>query len=271
MKFNIQLILLFFPIVYFSCIAHKKSLKQTPTSLSTYNPVVAHRGAWKATGLPENSSASLKEAIHIGCIGSETDVHMTDDSAIVVHHDPKLNQLEIQSSNLADLRKFKLSNGEELPLLSDLLKIITTQDYTKLVLEIKPSRRGKDWAMSTVKKVVDEVNKYDAQPHIIYISFDYEMCREILKLVPGARVQYLNGDKTPAQLKDDGISGLDYHYSVFEKHPEYISEAKKLGLKLDAWTVNDAIKMNWLIENDFDFITTNEPELLFQTLKERKK
>ena len=31
------------------------------------NPVIAHRGAWKAKGLPKNSIAALKEAINQKC------------------------------------------------------------------------------------------------------------------------------------------------------------------------------------------------------------
>lgn len=269
MKFIFALLLLLSANLFFSCTTPKKIVKGHLTE--SYNPVVAHRGAWKATGLPENSVASLKKAIEIGCAGSETDVHMTADGAIVVHHDPKFNKLEIQQSNLNDLQQFKLSNGELLPQLSDFLEIIKSQNYTKLVLEIKPSRRGKEWAISTVKKVVDEVNRYEAQSHIIYISFDYEICKEVLRLVPGAKVQYLDGNKTPAQLKEDGLSGLDYNFSVFKKYPEYIEEGKKLGLKLDAWTVNDSLKMDWLIDRGFDFITTNEPELLFKRINAIKK
>jgi len=44
------------------------------------NPVVAHRGAWKAKNLPENSIAALKEAINLKCTGSEFDVRITKDS-----------------------------------------------------------------------------------------------------------------------------------------------------------------------------------------------
>ena len=64
-------------------------------------------------------------------------------------------------------------------------------------------------------------------------------------------------------MKKDGIKGADYHFSVFQKYPEWIQSAKKNKIDLNAWTVNDEKNMNWLLQNDFDFITTNEPELLF--------
>ncbi len=229
--------------------------------------IIAHRGAWKAIGTSQNSVASLKEAIAKGYFGSETDVHLTADSQLVINHDATWGGLTVQKSTLAVLRKTKLSNGEELPLLSDFLKIIKKQNRTKLILEIKPSERGREWANATVRKIIDAVHQFKNQRRIIYISFDYEICKEILKLEPFANVQYLNGDKAPADLKKDRIKGADYHYSVFRKHPEWITQAKELGIDINAWTVDNSETMDWLLANNADYITTNEPELLFEEIK----
>ena len=231
-----------------------------------HNKVIAHRGAWKNSRTPENSIASLKAAIALNCFGSETDVQMTKDGALVINHDPVWAGLPVQKSTLAELRKTKLSNGEELPLLQDFLKVIKKQSGTKLILELKPSENGRDWANATVKKVVDMVQQKNVQKWITYISFDYEMLTEILRLQPSANVQYLNGDKSPAELKQDGIKGADYHFSVFQKHPEWILSAKENDIDLNAWTVNEQKTMNFFLANDFDFITTNEPELLFKEI-----
>lgn len=38
-------------------------------------------------------------------------------------------------------------------------------------------------------------------------------------------------------------------------------------MKVNAWTVNDAKDMEWLISQGADFITTNEPVLLQEILK----
>jgi len=209
----------------------------------------------------------LKEAIRLGCEGSETDVHLTADSFLVINHDNEWGGITVQKNILADASTKKLSNGESLPLLEDFLSIIKQQQHTKLVLEIKPSVRGREWADATVQKVVEMVQKMKVQPWIVYISFDYEILKEILKLDTSANTQYLNGDKDPAQLTKDGIKGADYHFSVFQKHPEWIQSAKENGIDLNAWTVNDEKTINWLLQNDFDFITTNEPELLFTLIE----
>lgn len=234
------------------------------------NPVIAHRGAWKNTHLPENSVAALKAAISLGCAGSETDLHMTEDSALVINHDPVWAGIPIQKNTLATLRKTNLSNGEPLPLLEDFLKVIKQQAGTKLILEIKPSEKGREWAKETVKKVMEKIHQMQAQAWLAYISFDYEILKEILKIEPSAHVQYLNGDKSPEELKKDGITGADYHYSVFQKHPEWIEQAKENKIVLNAWTVNTPAEMESLLGNGFDYITTNEPEMLFNEVQKMR-
>ena len=117
------------------------------------------------------------------------------------------------------------------------------------------------------EKVVKLVKELKADALTVYISFDYDILKRIIELDPKASTQYLNGDKSPAQLKADRIDGADYHFTVFKKNPDWIEQAKKNKIILNAWTVNDAATMDWLLANGFDFITTNEPELLFERAK----
>lgn len=225
------------------------------------NSVVAHRGAWKAKTLPENSIASLQEAIRLGCIASEFDVRMTADDSLLVTHDPDYAGKLIEKTSYNELRKTPLSNGEPLPTLREyLLAAKQRNGYTQLVCEIKPSSiQGRGNILA--EKVVALVKELGAEKITSYISFDYEILKAILIHSPHAITQYLNGDKAPDELLKDGIVGLDYHYSVYQKHPEWIEIAKKNKMILNAWTVNDEKVMDWLIENGFDYITTNEPEM----------
>jgi glycerophosphoryl diester phosphodiesterase len=231
------------------------------------NIIVAHRGAWKTGSLPENSIASLDQAVKIGCAGSEFDVHLTADDSLVINHDAVFGGKHIQKSSYASLLETRLSNSEPIPTLYQYLSHGIQQHTTMLVLEIKPSEISKERGQYTAQKVVELVQQLHAQSWIIYISFDYAIIKKVLELQPDAKVQYLNGDKSPLELKNDGVTGLDYHYSVFKKYPEWVKQAKDNNIVLNAWTVNTAEDMKWLIENKFDYITTNEPELLFELIK----
>ena len=249
-------------VLYTACSTTKKSMSSMKFA---DNVVVAHRGAFKKNGLPENSIGSLKEAIRLGCTGSEFDVWMTADDSLVIHHDPDYNKLEIEKVSFGELRTFSLSNGEKLPSLREyLLAGLENNTKTRLVLEIKPSKISKERGRRVADKVLQLVRELKAEPMIVYISFDYGILDQLRKHDPKAILQYLNGDHSPEQLKTEKIQGADYHYSVFKSRPEWIAEAKKNNIQLNTWTVNDSTDMKWLLDNKFDFITTNEPETLLK-------
>lgn len=264
-----NLLLATYIIILASCRATQKS---TSTVKFADNPVIAHRGAWKKNKLPENSIAALKEAIRLGCTGSEFDIWMTADDSIVINHDPHYNKLTIEKTNYADLLAFKLSNGEKIPTLREyLLAGVENNKQTMLVLEIKPSTISVDRGRVVASKVVALVRELKAESMSAYISFDYEILKKIIEIDPKASTQYLKGDIEPIQLKKDKMAGLDYHYSVFKKQPTWVAQAKNEKLILNAWTVNDAAEMNLLLDNGFNYITTNEPELLFEVVRNRSK
>lgn len=231
------------------------------------NPVVAHRGAFKKNHFPENSIAALREAIRLRCTGAEFDVRMSADDMLLINHDPHYAGLDIEKTAYQKLAAAKLSNGETLPTLREyLLEGMRDNSSTQLVLEIKPSA-SKERGKLIAEKVMNLVKELKAEKMITYISFDYDILKRLEELDKTAITQYLNGDVSPLQLKADGIDGADYHFSVFKKYPEWIGEAKKAGVILNAWTVNEEADMRWLLSQKFNFITTNEPELLLSIWK----
>jgi glycerophosphoryl diester phosphodiesterase len=235
------------------------------------NAIVAHRGAWKKNNLPENSIASLRHAIDLKLPGSEFDVWRTADDSLVINHDAHYNKLLIEKTNYTDLIQLKLSNGENLPTLREyIIEGKKNNKHTLLVCEIKPSEISKERGKTTALKTVETIKKLNADKITCYISFDYEMLKQIREVDQKTVLQYLEGNKSPKEVKADMISGVDYHYSVFKKHPEWIKEAKENNIILNAWTVNEASEMDWIIDHKFNYITTNEPELLKERLKVKK-
>jgi beta-glucanase (GH16 family)/glycerophosphoryl diester phosphodiesterase len=232
------------------------------------NPVVAHRGAWKSKGLPKNSIASLKEAIHLNCTGSEFDVRMTSDGILVVAHDAEYNGYNIEETTYRELAQFTLSNGEKLPTLKEYIVAGTENNNTTgLICEIKPSN-SKGRNIEITDKVILLVKELNAEAYVsYYISFSYNIIKRIKEIAPQARVQYLDGSKSPEELKKDSISGLDYLVYKLKRNSFWISQAKKLDLVLNAWTANSIEDIDWLLANNFDYITTDEPGLVFERLK----
>lgn len=250
-----------------ACTVSNTTMKK---SNKNYNPVIAHRGAFKKNGFPENSIASLREAIRLGCAGAEFDVRMTADDSLVVNHDPHFAKLEIEKHTYAQLAANTLSNGEPLPTLRNyLLSGGKDNKHTQLILEIKASPSGTARGELIATKVLQLVNECGVAAITEYISFDLAILKQLLKTDNTVITHYLNGELSPYALKSLGIRGMDYNYSVYQKNSHWITEAKNAGVVLNVWTVNESAKLDWCLEQKFDFITTNEPELLFQKLTTR--
>jgi glycerophosphoryl diester phosphodiesterase len=234
------------------------------------NSVVAHRGAWKSEQLPQNSIASLRKAIELQTTGSEFDVLMTADDSLVVTHGPDYEGMPIEQTTYEKLAVTPLSNGEKLPTLREYFRAgIKENTTTLLICEIKPSQISTVRGEGIAEKVLELASELNAGAMITYISFDYNILQKIVELQPEARTQYLAGDVPPKKLKADGISGADYNVEKYKERPEWIESAKENEIILNAWTVNEAADMNWLLDHGFDFITTDEPKLLMRELKAR--
>lgn len=256
-----SLLTIFTVVISFSAMAQQQ--------LNTWNKnmVIAHRGAWKTQNLPENSIASLNEAIRIGSYGSEFDVQLTADGVPVVNHNSDFLGMDIASASYKELVDYKkLSNGESIPTLEEYLLAGMKQHKTKLILEIKPQKTKEKEAELTAK-VIALVKKLNASEWIEYISFSHFICLDLIASLPSAKVSYLKGEIAPSDLKYQKFYGLDYNLSVFKKWPAWLDEARKLNLAINVWTVNLPKDMDWLIEQKVDFITTNEPEVLLEKIK----
>jgi len=229
--------------------------------------VIAHRGAWKIKALPQNSIASLKEAEALGCYGSETDIWISADSVLIINHDTSYGGYVIEDTKSAVLATVKLTNNEQLPTLQMYLEELMKQNKTKLIIEIKTSNKGLARSLASAQILVDKVHEMKADAWVEYIAFDYDVLKKIHSCDPVAKIAYLNGDKTPAQVFADKMTGLDYQNTVYKASVNYPTDAKNLGLTLNAWTIDATADMDYYIGKNFDFITTNQPQLLFDRVK----
>ena len=192
--------------------------------------VIAHRGYWDKLGSAQNSLSSLRNAIKTGAYGSELDVWITRDGAIVLNHDDDYQGVVIETATYAELSSLRLANGEPIPTLSQCIEIAGAQTATRLIVEIKP-HSSVERENAAVAEIVRLINAGGVADITDYISFSENICRELIRLNPAHRVAYLNGEKSPATLKAEGYWGLDYAWDVLkERHPEWIKEAKALGL-----------------------------------------
>ena len=249
-RYFFSLLLTFFTLV---CLAQPK--------------VVAHRGYWKTEGSAQNSIASFQKAAQIGCWGSEFDVWLTADGVPVVFHDATVEGIRIEDTTYATLMNIRLKNGEFIPTLQQYLTEAQRYPDCRLIFEVKPHRSEKrDYRISEMS--VELINMLGLADRTDYISFSKNVCKRIHELAPNAKIAYLNGELSPREIKELGWTGIDYNSKVFDSHPDWALEAKKLGLEVNVWTVDgeEALK-RFAKMPGIDIITTNDPETLIEINK----
>ena len=234
--------------------------------------IIAHRGYWKTEGSAQNSLASLRKADSIRVYGSEVDFWLSADGVPVVNHDATVTlngeKIRVEETPLATLRQVKLSNGETLPTVEEYLDAFATCSHTRLIIEFK-THGSKEREAELARKVIGMVRERGLQEKVEYISFGLHFVQQVRMIEPQAKVYYLNGDLSPDVLAAIGAAGFDYHYNVVYKRPQWVQAAHGLGLKVNIWTVNKPEDIQRIIDLKADFITTDEPLLVRETIEKR--
>ncbi len=229
-------------------------------TLNAQTRIIAHRGFWKTDGSAQNSIAALQKAAEAQVYGAEFDVWITSDGVAVVNHDKDINGVVIEKSTYAQLKDQKLPNGEVISTLEEYLKEGAKHKNLKLILELKnhASDENDVRAVETVASIVKKSKAYK-RGQMEFISFNYYMCYKFAELFPNIPVAYLNGDKSPQELKEVGIDGIDYHKSVIRLKKGWVKDAHDLGMTVNVWTVNKDTSIVRMKEFGVDFITTDHP------------
>lgn len=232
--------------------------------------IVAHRGYWRTDGSAQNSITSLQKAAAVGCYGSEFDVWITADGVPVVFHDATIDGIRIEDTTFATLMNHRLQNGEFIPTLQQYLTEGSKIEGCQLILEIKPHRNEvRDKRIADM--CVELVRTLGLEKKTEYISFSKVVCQRLHEISPESKVAYLNGELSPAQIKEMGLTGIDYNEKVFVKHPEWLQEAKQLGVEVNVWTVDGEENLRHHVNLEgVDLITTNDPEILKGILAEQE-
>lgn len=254
---SLSLLLFYF---FFSCSLSDHGLEEeeldivlpTKERVNKASMIIAHRGAWRETGLPENSLAAFQKALEMDIYGTECDVRQTKDGRLVVCHDAKHDGLIISKNNYATFSQHLLENGESLPLLDDFLSILS-QDGGKvrLVLDLKACN---------ITKLLNLIHSFGLLDRVDFVSNKQEYCDELVRCGLGYKTFFLAGSLPPAEVKEKEYGGIDYPLSAFQNHPEWISEALDLGLKVWAWTVNNEGTMKKYLKQGV-VVTTDKPEM----------
>lgn len=254
--------------IFLSAIALLASCSAPVTQEFHDNPVIAHRGAWKETGHPQNSLASFKSAAEIGCHGSECDVWITADDSLIIFHDATRDGMLLETSTYAELTAKPLANGEKIPTLREYIAFSQQYPQTKLIIDVKshkdPERTRA--VFHATDKVVKEMN-YESK--VEYLIGYLPLFKEFSSMTDRP-IAYLGRWKNelpemhPDTIAAYGVKYIDYQDVHYEAHPEWVERFKADKIHLNAWTINSEEAMDFYLASKFNYITTDYPTLLLQ-------
>ncbi|HWP38532.1 MAG TPA: glycerophosphodiester phosphodiesterase [Gemmatimonadales bacterium] len=214
--------------------------------------MIAHRGA--SAYEVENSLAAFRAAIAMGADAVELDIHDTADGEIVVHHDPALGGRAIGELTASAVRSHRLSNGEAVPLLSEVLEALGPAPL--VFVEVKSLRRAND------RRLFETLAAGPAPAHYHVHSFDHRIVRRLKAGRPDLVTGVLSTSypvRPFDQLVTAGAVELWQAQALVDQ--DLVRGAHERDMAVYAWTVDDPARMRWLLDLRVDGICSNRPDV----------
>ncbi len=232
--------------------------------------VIAHRGA--AGKAPENTLASIRQAIKDGTDWIEIDVQETIDGQVVVIHDSDFMKLagvnlKVWDGTLEQVKELDIGSWfdpefstERVPTLVEVLE--EARGKARVMIELK--YYGHDQQLE--QRVVDIVEQADMVDHVAIMSLKYDGVQKVRALRPDWVIGLLSAKAIGNTAKLD-VNFLAVNMAMATPH--FISSTQSAGKQLFVWTVNDQVSMSRMMSLGVDGIITDEPELARKVLAER--
>lgn len=244
--------------------------------------ILAHRGANKVA--PQNTIPAFKKAVEFCSDGIETDVHLSLDGEIVICHNYTIDETSngsgfIDEITLKELKKLDFGSyfsndfkGVSLPTMTELLNVVKGMNLINI--EIKPPRKDND----LVKKVVEELHKFDIVETSIVSCFDPECILKVKEIDKNVKTAFLYEDNDFGfEVIKFGVAKYCQQLSVDAAHPyrklltyKDVTELHNLGIKVNPWTVNKDEEIIRFTQWGCDALISDVPDYCRKVLEEIK-
>lgn len=235
---------------------------------------------------PENTMAAFNLALAYGVDALELDVHLSRDGRLAVIHDPSLARTTNQSGLVADYTMAELQGfdaaarffgkaygPQAIPVLEEVLELIARDEHQHVALQLEVKVRADGSRYEGIEtEIIRILADYGLMARTIILSFDFPTLLTIAGLEPRLQRCALIGRAYLAGIGKAGPSAVAEEMAALSvdyvgvredslSKPLYDALRNK-GLRIGAWTVNDAPRMRELKTLGVDFITSDRPDLL---------
>ena len=240
-----------------------------------YPRVIAHRGF--PLDHAENTLGAFQAALDAGADILETDVHLSKDGVVVVAHDPDLTRVARRPGLVSDftheeLAAMDLGFGEGFPSLAELLTAFPDAKFN-IDLKTRPS----------VEPFADVIRALNAKDRILATSFDEPTREAVMRSLPDisssasqqmvmrARLWTwlglpMDSLRLPPEVVALQIPPARFGFALVT--PSMIRLAKRRGLEVHVWTINDPDDMRRLWSMGVHGIITDRTDLAVQVRSE---
>lgn len=231
--------------------------------------IIGHRGARAL--YPENTMVSFEKAVEMEVDGIETDVHMTTDGQLVLHHDDLLDRTTtgsgpIEAYSYKELMEFdagvKFSPkyaGEKIPRLEEFLDLVQNTD---LLLNVEM----KDYRPEALRKTIETLDRYGLRDRYVIASFSATVTTMAHKLY-GVKTQGF-----PLYMVKYLIAETELHYyavgiGMQDVTRELTDSYLARGIEPWCWCADTEEAVQQGIDGGVTMITANDPRPALKVLR----
>ena len=222
--------------------------------------IIGHRGA--SGNFPENTLAAFRAAAELGCAWVELDVHLLEGELLVIH-DEQLDRTtngngHLTAAGLAGVRALDAGNGEQVPLLSEVLA--TLNGNVAINVELK----GPGTAEPTSKLLSAACDTGIWQPDQFLLSaFDHRELQRADPIFPRGVLWGRPADDMIARSL--ALGGQWMNIALKAATEERVTAAQQAGLKVAVYTVNEPSDLATMRGLGVDAVFCDYPERGLQT------
>jgi len=214
--------------------------------------IIGHRGA--AGHVLENTMPSFRRALELGAHGFELDVRITGDGRLVVVHNAIVAGHAVQTSPFDDIRE--LGDGFEVPLLEEVLSTFGRTAFLDIELKL-PGFEPEAIAL---------IQKHCELTLTMISSFHTASLERARQLAPEIPLGFIYNRTQDEETRHN--CPLEFVVPQFRlASRDLIGQVHSEGLKVLAWTVNDAQEASRLMDLGIDGLISDYPEMLAKLAK----
>jgi glycerophosphoryl diester phosphodiesterase len=267
---------------------------ETPMFAVEQVDVIAHQGG--NLERPDATFVAFDHAVNVQASVLEMDVHLSLDGQLIVLHDANVDRTtngfgSVRDMTLAELQKLdaaywwpyhsnddvekqNVPAGLDFPYRDQGLKVVTLESMFQRYPDFRFVIELKDNSPELRAALLKMIDKYDRWHRVLIASFYQDTLEAIRKQEPRAQTY---GAKAEIRLfyvlhrlrlerffpYDIDAFAIPMTSGGFDlTTPEFVASAKRAGILLHYWTINETDDMQKLLRLGVDGIMTDRPELL---------